>query len=641
MSDLYAGSILLIDLSTKQVSKEPTSSFSRQFLGGRGINGKLLYDRVPPEVDALDPQSLLLFGTGPLSGTACPGSSRIDVMAKSPMTGLIGFASIGGHAAAELKFAGYDHIAITGKADQPVYISVNNDEVQIKDASSIWGKDTYTAQTLLRQELGDPELKVLCIGPAGENVVRYATVQSGLGHGAGRTGTGAVMGSKKLKAIAIRGTKGLKLANAGEFLAKSEEVRSKLLQNRTALEWKNYGTARITDESLTHAGQLLVANFQRSAWDREKDVSPYAFQKKHLLRKAGCFGCPLQCMDVYHLPGIGGGVVSCMLYFGMPWATMLTDMDIWYESAILCQRQGIDVVSLSDMLAWAMELYQRGIITTKDTDGIPMEWGSGKAILEMSHKIVHREGFGDVLADGPVLAAQRIGRGSQEFAMHVKGLPLTNYPYNSSAGYALSAAVSPRGDTQKGSPLPELVAGWENLYAGEAATAAEKAQEAPTDPYKGRAATLIEAQDNVALADCLGICKWLTTEFAEGMPSGWWAELYSAGTGLSTSPEAMLEAIKRVIDLERAYDCREGLTREQDRIPKRFLNTVVSEGPRKGGLVEEDKLEGLKSEYYALRDWDVATGIPTRQTLERRGLRDVADDLERRHRLPKAPDEPA
>ena len=632
MSELYAGTILLIDLSSQKISKEPTSSFSRQFLGGRGINGKLLYDRVPPEVDALDPQSLLLFGTGPFSGTTCPSSSRFDVMAKSPMTGLIGFSSIGGHAAPELKFAGYDHIAVTGRAERPVYIYIENDEVQIKDASGIWGRDTYTVPTLLHQELGDQEPKILCIGPAGENVVRYATVQSGLGHGAGRTGTGAVMGSKKLKAIAIRGTKGLKLANPREYMSKSEEVHRQLLQNRTALEWKNYGTARIVDESLTQAGQLLAANFQRSAWDREKDVSPYAFLKKHLLRKVGCFGCPIQCMDIYRLPEIGGGAVSCMLYFSMPWATMLTDMNIWFESAILCQRQGIDVVSLSDMLGWAMELYQKGIITIKDTDGIPMEWGNGEAILRMTNKIVHREGFGDILADGPVLAAKKIGRGSEEFSMHVKGLPLTNYPYNASAGYALSAAVSPRGDTQKGSPLPELVAGWEKLYGGEATgDAAEKAPESPTtDRYADRAPILAEAQDNVALADCLGICKWLTTEFAEGMPPAWWAELYSAGIGLPTSPESMLEAVRRVIDLERAYDCRQGLTREQDRIPKRFLNKVVPEGPNKGGIVEEEKLEELKSEYYAHRGWDVATGIPTRQTLQQSGLRDVADDLERR-----------
>jgi len=632
MSYLYAGSILFIDLSNGKITRELTSSLSRQFIGGRGINTKLLYDNVPPEVDALDPENLLLFGTGPLGGTTCPASSRIEVTGKSPITGLLGTSGIGGHAPVELKFAGYDNIAITGKADKPVYIWIDNEHVEIRDASGLWGKDTYTVPALIREELGDPEVKVLGIGPAGENLVRYAVVQGGIGNGAGRTGMGAVMGSKRLKAIAIRGTRGVKLANPGEYLAESQEMYRQVLKHPNAIEFKNYGMARTTDESLTHAGEWRAQNFQRSAWEREKDVSPYAFQEKHLVRRLGCFGCPIACKDVYNVPGVGAGAIYCFFHFHMTWATLLTDMNAWFESSLLCHKLGIDVTSLGTILAWTMELYQRGIISTKDTDGIPMEWGSREAIIGMTNKIVRREGFGDVLAEGIIPAARKIGRGSEEFAMHVKGLPMLNYPANSSPGWALHAAVGPRGDAQKVCcPFEEMA------WMAEQATATSK--------YEGKAASLIEDEHNQNLADYLGFCRMLTTSFNVGVPKEVgierFTELYALGTGTSISHEEVIEAIDRGLDLGRAYDCREGLTREQDRIPKRFLDTVVAEGPQKGAMVEEEKLEQMKSEYYALKGWDVATGIPMRETLGKRGLSDVADDLERRGKLPKTAEETA
>jgi len=637
MSYLYAGSILFIDLSNGKITREPTSSFSRQFIGGRGINTRLLYDNVPPEVDALDPENLLLFGIGPLGGTTCPSSSRIEVTGKSPITGLLGTSGIGGHAPVEFKFAGYDHIAITGKADKPVYIWIDNEKVEVRDASGLWGKDTYTVPALIREELGNPEVKVLCIGPAGENLVRYAVVQGGIGDAAGRTGMGAVMGSKNLKAIAIRGTRGVKLANPGDFLAKSQEAYQQILKYPLVIEWKNYGQARTTDESILHAGGILAQNFQRSTWEREKDVSPYAFQKKNLVRRLGCFGCPIACKDVYNLPGIGAGAIYCFFHFHIPWITLLADMNTWYESSLLCHRLGIDVLSLGDILAWTMELYQRGIISTKDTDGISMEWGSGEAIIKMTDKIVRREGFGDILADGIIPAARKIGRGSEEFAMHVKGLPMQNYPFNSSPAWALTAAVGPRGDAQKACcPYDEFAEEREAILG-------EQGSSASRDKYEGKAASLIDIAGDFVLADCLGICRWLTTAFAYGMPKGLgvkrYSELYALGTGTSISHEEMMEAVKRGLDLGRAYDCREGLTREQDRIPKRFLNTPVTEGPKRGRMVEEEKLEQMKSEYYALEGWDVATGIPTRETLGKRGLKYVADDLERRGKLPKTAEE--
>jgi aldehyde:ferredoxin oxidoreductase len=643
MSYLYAGSILFVDLSSGKITREPTSSFSRQFIGGRGINTKLLYDNVSPEVDALAPENFLLFGTGPLGGTTCPGSSRMEVTGKSPMTSLLGTSGIGGHAPSELKFAGYDHIAVTGKADKPVYLWINNEQVEIRDASGIWGKDTYTVPALLREELDAPEARVLCIGPAGENLVRYAVVQGGVADGAGRTGMGAVMGSKKLKAIAIRGTRGIKVANPQDYLAKTQELYRQVMQQPDAIEFKTYGMARINDESLLKMGHFRAQNFQRAAWEREKDVSSFAFQKKHLVRRLSCFGCPIGCKDAYNLPGIGAGAIYCFFHFHLTWSMLLSDMNAWYEVSVLCHRLGIDIISLGDVIAWLMELHQRGIISAKDTDGIPMEWGSREAIIKMANKIAHREGLGDVLAEGFVQAAKKIGHGSREFAMHVKGLPMLNYPFDASPTWALSAAVGARGDAQKSCcPFDEMSVRT-NILAGEKSYTAhdEKEEKTHASPrYEGRAADLIERERKHTLGDYLGVCRMHTTNFLHGVPEEIglrrYTELYSLGTGISISHEEMIEAIDGGLDLGRAYDCREGLTREQDRIPKRFLDKVVTEGPEKGNMVEEKKLEQMKSEYYALKGWDVPTGIPTRKTLEKRGLGDVADDLERRGKLPKA-----
>jgi aldehyde:ferredoxin oxidoreductase len=567
----------------------------------------------------------------------------MEVTGKSPVTGLLGTSGIGGHAPAELKFAGYDHIAVTGKADRPVYIWINNEHVEIRDASAIWGSDTYRTPASIRQELDAPEARVLCIGPAGENLVRYAVVQGGVADGAGRTGMGAIMGAKRLKAIAVRGTGGVKIANAGDFMARAQELHQQVMQQPDAIEFRNFGMARINDESLLKMGHFRAQNFQKAAWDEDKDVSSFAFQKKHLVRRLSCFGCPIGCKDAYNMPGIGAGAIYCFFHHHLVWVTMLADMNAWYEASLLCHKLGIDVISLGGILAWAMELYQRGIITSADTDGIPMEWGSKEAIITMIGKIGRREGFGDVLAEGLLPSARKIGRGSEQFAMHVKGLPMLNYPFDSSPAWALSAAVGARGDAQKTCcPFDEMTARTDILAGEENATISdEQAEQAPAaSVYGGKAADLIERERKHTLADCLGVCRMHTTNFLFGVPeeigARRYTELYSLGTGMSVSHEEMIEAIDTGLELGRAYDCREGLTREQDRIPRRFLDTAVTEGVEKGNMVESEKLEQMKSEYFALKGWDVATGIPTRESLEKRGLGDVADDLEKRGKLPKA-----
>ena len=386
MSYLYAGMILKIDLSSGKISKEPTRSYSGSFLGGRGINIKLLCDTITPGVDPLEPDNVLVLGVGPLGGS-CISAGRTEVTAKSPETGFLGSSNFGGFFAGELKYAGYDHIVLTGKANRPVYLWIDNDHVEIKDATSIWGKDTYTVPNLIQQEINNSDAKIISIGPAGENLVRYATIQHEHGHGAGRTGMGAVMGSKNLKAIAVNGTNGIKLADPTEFLALAAEAEQNLKRSPFWQKIAREGAAMAQDEFV-------------NAVVKEKFPPQYGVYKKFRSKRAGCFGCPVQCMEHYQeVEGIGSGVMSCEMYDAWVYGVKCYDEFTSLACGILSQRYGIDALSASAMIQWLMVLHENGIITEADTDGIAMEWGKPAAIRAMFDKIVFRKGIGDILAD--------------------------------------------------------------------------------------------------------------------------------------------------------------------------------------------------------------------------------------------------
>jgi len=644
MAYLYGGTILRVDLSKGKISKEPTASYSADFIGGRGINIRMLYDGSPPEVAPLDPASPLIFGIGPLCGTPVP-SSRVEVTAKSPETGFLGSSNFGGVFGPELKYAGYDNIVFTGKADKPVYLWIYNDEVEIRDASHLWGQDTYKTQEIIRSEI-DPDVKVACIGPAGESLVHFATVQSELGHGAGRTGTGGVMGSKNLKAIVVRGTKGVNLANPEKYLSIVEELQRELKSDPCVQLIQKYGWTR------------LVAAMDPTLQDpktRKLPLYPDDLVLKYQPGRAGCFGCPAQCMDLYPAGNKGGGVISCELYIEPISAVRNTDLDLGLEGAFLAQRYGVDVVSAFMIIGWLMELYEKGIITTKDTDGIPMEWGSKEAILGMLEKIVYREGIGDVLADGMVQAAERIGRRASDYANQVKGLP-TEYLFTSyRKSTALSMAVGTRGDLMKSSTF-----GYDKtyqilpfLYDEKTAMEYEKElrQKAKkitgterailSKEYEGKPELVAHGEDTITICDSLGVCKFIGTGFFGIRPftEKYQAALFSAGTGVETSVDTLFDFAKRVRCLERAYNVRLGITRETDSLPKRYMDQLIGKGEYSSGVLESSKFEEMKDKYYALRGWDITTGIPTEETLKQYGLGYVARDLEMLGNLPaKSPD---
>jgi len=635
---MYGGTILRVDLSEGKITKEPTAYYSKDFLGGRGINIKILYDEVPPGTDPLDPASPLIFGIGPLCGTPVP-ASRVEVTARSPETGFLGTSNFGGFFGPEFKFAGYDNIVVVGRADKPVYLWIYNDQVEIRDASHLWGKDTYDVQVIIRDELG-ADAKVACIGRAGENLVHFATVQHELGHGAGRTGMGCVMGSKNLKAIVVRGTKGVDMADPEQYLSLARNLEQEMRDHPAIQEKQKYGVSRVQNAMYNEPDPVTGK------------VQPSELFLKYQPARSGCFGCPTQCMDAYPVKAHGGGVISCALYFGTSYVHS-DDSELTLETALLAHRYGFDVVSLFQILGWAMELYENGIITAKDSDGIPMEWGSRQAVMSMLEKIVNRDGFGDMLADGMLAAAKRIGRGAIDYANQMKGLPLydrhTPEELVPLKGEALATAMSSRGDLMKAFAIQGLGYTYDALrliYNEETAikyteAGREKLKKlAGTESvlqheeYAGKPEVVIYLEDIIIIDDCLSACKNSSSFLFYPFEEKYQAALFSAGTGIETSVDKLFEFAKRVKNLERAYNVREGMTRDMDSLPKRFMDHPLEQGPSRGSVLVSSRFEEMKDKYYALRGWDIATGIPSRETLEKTGLGDVSQDLERLGKLP-------
>ncbi|MFC1913346.1 aldehyde ferredoxin oxidoreductase family protein [Chloroflexota bacterium] len=657
MTYLYSGNILRVDLSKGKISKEPTAPYIADFIGGRGINVKILYDEVPPEVAPLDPASRLIFGVGPLCGTPVP-APRTEVTAKSPENGFFGTSNFGGFFGPELKFAGYDNIVIYGKADKPVYLWIHNDEVEIRDAAHLWGKDTFETQDIIRSEV-DPDAKVACIGQAGENLVYFATIQHELGKATGRTGMGCVMGSKNLKAIVVRGTKGVDLADPEKYLSIAVELQD---------EMRNFPGVQLRQKT-GHSYKQDMARMRATKDQVPKPVyaSDLFFKYQSDIKRAGCFGCPTQCMDLYPIAAKGGGSFNCSLYVTPIYWVKSNDLELLLEISLLCQRYGIDNVTSMALVGWLMELYENGIITAKDTDGIPMEWGSKQAIEGMFNKMLNREGIGAVLAQGFRPAIKKIGHNSEYYANQLKGVPLYDMHYLKELvpdkGQALGMVMSSRGDTMKGRGLTleaeeieelamlydygEKTLQYDELLEGGRGEAwlkekkeqikriagTEKAWE--HDEYEGKPEIVIYIEDGITICDSVSSCKgsgvFLNYPFSENYQ----VRLISAGSGVDTSFAKLTEAAQRVKNIERAFNVREGMTRDMDVLPKRFMDTPLKEGPAKGAVLATDKFEDMKSKYYALRGWDIATGIPTRETLEKLGLKDVARDLEKRGKLPE------
>lgn len=624
----WVGRILKVDLTTGKHTIEPVEPYIDHYVGGRGLGARLLYDHFRPRTEPFDPGNPLLFNTGPLTGTAMPGSGRVDVTALSPMSRLRAKSNFGAYWGPELKFAGFDHLLLLGRAEKPVYLWINDGEVELRDAGHLWGQDTFTTQQLIKQELGDPEVKVVCIGPAGEKLVRFACLITETGDAAGRTGMGAVMGSKNLKAVAVRGRGSIAVARPQEFLELSLQANKEIRESPAYQELSVWGVARGV-QMMYQMGFFPVGYFEDVCWEDllQKYGAP-AYIEQHQLKTVGCYCCPGRCMNFLSVPGLGKGVTSCEPFSGFTGAVWNLDMDVFWEATLLTNKLGLDCTETSACIGLLMELYHEGLLKPEDTDGVPMERGSKEAILSTIRKIAAREGYGDLLAEGQRVFAHRLGPEAEEKVDLVKGLAPHAYEFRAFHGTALMQAVGHRGD-----PLPLrgslLEVDWNHAPEWFQQVAAQQfgdEEAAIPTSYRGKAKAAILSEHMERVADNLGICKWLYGLFAyQDVDMAY--RFFKLGTGKDWDLNQLLQVSERVRNLERLFDVRQGLTRKDDDLPKKFFQVPLQRGKFAGQVLDREKFEQMKEEYYDLRGWDKQTGIPTRAKLEELGLKDVADEV--------------
>ncbi len=615
--------IAYVDLSKKEVTiKDISKKMRRMYLGGRGINTYLRSQLIKPGIDPIGPENVLFVGAGFLSAIPGLGSGRCDIAAKSPLTGAVGDANMGGFFAPEMRFAGFDHLVVTGKADAPVYIWIHDGEVEIRDASHLWGKDVHETQEIIRKDHREDEIQCLLMGLAGENLVRYANVMTGLKNSGGRTGMGCVMGSKKLKAVAARGTMDLEFAHPDELLEYCQEMNKKIMSTKFARAMTKWGDMVIYSNT-GNTGLVRVRNFQYNKMDKPEPIECENMDK-YSIGTSACFGCQIGCRHRYivkegpYAPFYDEGPeYTSQGAFG-------TEPDIpSMESVVvgnhLVNKYGLDTLEVGNMIAWAMELYEKGIIDEKMT-GVKLEWGNAEVMYEMIEKIAKREGFGDVLADGLKPAIEKIGKESEYYGMHVKGMGNLHSDERPTPALALNIATSSRGaDHLRSRPaidlygLPEKVL--EEIYGGGPISSLYTS-------YVGKSREVVWQEQLYSVVDSLGLCKYQTVFISVNSPKyEEWVNLLHYATGMEFTKEELITIGERIYTLERMFNLKEGFTRKDDTLPERFFKEPTNRGLPivKGKKIDRKKFNQMIKEYYELHAWN-EEGIPTEETLKKLGL---------------------
>ncbi len=600
--------ILRVDLTAGTTSIEPLNmDWANDYLGSRGLGSRYLYEEMDPAADPLSAENVLIFATGPLGGTMASTSGRYGVVTKGPLTGSIACSNSGGKFGAELKYAGYDLLILTGKSEKPVYLNINNDKVEILPADEIWGQTVWFADEWIRKKQQDPQVKIAAIGVSGEQLVRYACVVNDLHRAAGRSGVGAVMGSKNLKAICARGTVGVTQEDPQGFMNAIQETNEALHGSGNRRGLMRYGTLSMLD-SMQEFGGLPTHNFQDVTFDGANCVNHKAVTLKNrnghtnLVRNAACFGCTIGCgriakIDPNHFSvkdrpqyWVASGGLEYETAFAFGPVVGVSDLDALTFAGFMMNEHGMDPISFGVTLAAAMELYELGIITKAQTDGIDLSFGSAEALVVMSEKTGKYEGFGQDLGLGSKLLCEKYGR--PELAMVAKGQEFAGYDGRSMQGMGLGYATSNRG-------------------------ACHLRHDTFTEDYadpgtKGKAEACATTQDFVAMVDSTGLCLFTT---------GTWgyddfAKMVDADMLGDWDVERLRKTGERIWNLEKLFNLKAGLSRADDTLPPRILKEPVPAGFNKGGVCE---LDVMIPQYYEARGWD-AEGVPGEAKLESLGI---------------------
>jgi aldehyde:ferredoxin oxidoreductase len=609
----YMGRILWVDLVEKRLrDEELDEGVCRDLVGGYGLGARVLFTRQRGGVDPLGLESILGFVTGPLTGTAALGGSRYAVVGKSPLTGGWGDANSGGDFGPYLKFAGYDAVFFTGMAEKPVYLFIDNGRAEVKDAKHLWGKDSYETEDILKSELSE-EVRVACIGPSGEQCALIAGVMNNRGRAAGRSGLGAVMGSKNLKAVAVRGAMRVPVPDEKRV----SDLRKKYLpQLGNTLDWLGeHGTAFVAEGS-AHSGDSPVKNWGGIGYFDFPDVKPFGAENitSRRVRKYGCFRCPIACGahmkagtgEYAYKQGSHRPEYETLAMFGSN--CLNNNIESIIKLNDLCNRYGIDTISAGATIAFTIECYENGVIDKGDTDGIEMTWGNHRSIVAMTEKLARREGFGDVIADGVKRAAERIGRGAYQYAMHIEGQELPGHDPKHDYHWGVSYMMDP--------------------------TPARHTQNAEVFRPMGQVVQLDrKSSSSVGLeygaggmmhqvVNASGICAFVYS----CLPSqSALADFMAAVTGWDASLEELTKKGERILNMRQAFNAREGLNQARFTIPGRLVGKPpLEKGPLADVTIDE---RGWLKDCFATVDWDMETGRPTRRKLEELGLHDVAEEL--------------
>jgi aldehyde:ferredoxin oxidoreductase len=618
--------ILRIDVSNKKVSKEKIDkSVLRKYIGGRGLGTYLIYKETDPTVDANGPENRIIFSVGPLTGTPI-GSSRMSVTTKSPQTGFINDHSFGGMFPAEFKYAGYESMIIKGRAEEPVYIFIDNDDVSIRSAKHLWGMTTSDTHRALLKELGDPAIKVLCIGPAGEHECINAVMINDLYHTSGRGATGCVMGQKKIKAIAVRGNKKVKISDPERYM-KAYSKFFKELSPEDCIDlfhrpWGMVGSIFATDY-IRAIGGLLSKNDQ--LWDKEycDKMIGTSQTRDFIVRPHACYGCALpSCSQLLKFRDGKIGKMHSGGPTGIGAQLYLTDINDILDIHMLCNELGIDAFS-GLQLAWAFEAYQKGLITKEDTDGLELNWGDAKVVATLFKKMAYREGFGDILADGIKACAEKYG--GKEFASHVKGIPTTTIPVRSLYGMGVNYAVNDSGadHCRVYPPYPPIAESIPEHVKLPFDLSKAVVRDIPDE--KGKLSKWL--YDTRAVINSMTMCVFtsrgkLFSDFEIH------ADALNAATGEDFTVDELYKIGERICNLERSFNVMNvDASRKDDTLPKRMTEEPVNDG---GSIGMVCPLEPMLDEYYAARNWSVKTGRPTRQKLLELNLDFVVEDFKKK-----------
>ncbi len=607
--------VLRVNLSQMTTQIEPLKmAWANDYLGGRGLGSKYLMEGMNPAADALSPENMLIFATGPLTGTMCSTSGRYAVVTKGPLTNAIAASNSGGKFGAELKFAGFDLLIVEGRAEKPVYLLIQDDQISLRDANEYWGKTVWHTEEAIKEKHADPQIKVASIGVAGEEGVRYACIVNDLHRAAGRSGVGAVMGSKNLKAVAVRGSVGVPVNDAPAFMKVVKHTHQLLEDDAGRKDLTDYGTNAMID-TMNAFGGLPTRNFQDVKFPGSENINPAAMSASNenghtnLITNKACFGCTIGCGRIAHIDQNHFSIKDRQQYWhasgGLEYETAyafgpvlgIDDIDALTFAGYLMNEHGMDPISFGVTLAAAMELFELGIIKPEETDGVSLRFGNAEALTVMAEKTGLHEGFGKMLGLGSKRLCEHYGR--PELSMSVKGQEFAGYDSRALQGMGLGYATSNRGACHLR----------HDTFS----------EDMSDQTGQGKAGPCKNSQDKIAMIDSTGLCLFTAGAWSN---DDWQAQV-SVACGPDWTSDRLLETGERIWNIERLFNLKSGLTKADDTLPPRLLETPAPAGVAKGRVAE---LNVMLPEYYTLRGWD-SEGVPEQQTLIRLGLVELEASL--------------